>query len=44
MALNYLALDLMMQEDHIHYFERRNERQLLRIIEDPFDLIDQETR
>jgi len=37
MTLNYLALDLMMQEDHIHHSERRDERQLLWIIEDPFD-------
>lgn len=42
MALNYLGLDIMIAEDHVQRLDRRIERQLLRIAEDPFDLTNNE--
>lgn len=43
MALGYLVLDdIMMMEDRIQRLERRTQRQLLRVTEDPFDLTENE--
>lgn len=43
MALGYLVLDdIMMMEDRIQCLERRTQRQLLRVTEDPFDLTENE--
>lgn len=44
MALGYLALNLIMMEDHVQHLERRVERQLLRTTENPFDLTNNEFR
>ncbi|KYN50456.1 hypothetical protein ALC57_00093 [Trachymyrmex cornetzi] len=44
MAFNYLAADLVMQEDHVQHLERRAKRQLLRTIQDPSNLTDNEFR
>lgn len=38
MALGYIGYNLMLMENRINHIERRVERQLLRMTENPFDL------
>jgi len=42
MALDYVGLDLMLMDNNINRLDRRVERQLLRMAENPFDLTNEE--
>lgn len=42
MALGYLGLDLMLMDNNINRLDRRVDRQLLRMAENPFHLTNEE--